>query len=86
LGVVVASLTKPNARGSTLMDDFNNRRDLTEMGTQRRNKFEELLNIFDENGLDKKTARTELIKVLRGEKRKILSNIRPPTNVAHEPK
>lgn len=65
--------------GSTLMDFFGNRRDLSEAGEKRRGKFDELLNFLSENGLDKTTARTELIKVAHGEKSEILSKISPPT-------
>lgn len=65
--------------GSTLMDFFGNRRDLSEAGEKRRDKFDKLLNFLSENGLDKNTARTELIKVAHGETSEILSKINPPT-------
>ena len=65
--------------GSTLMDFFSNRRDFSEAGTKRREKFQELMDFLCENGLDRKTARTELIKVMHGEKSEILSKISPPT-------
>lgn len=67
--------------GSTLMDFFSNRRDLSKAGEKRREKFEELLNFLSENGLDRKTARTELIKVVQGEKSDVLSKINPPTKM-----
>lgn len=72
--------------GSTLMDFFSNRRDFSEAGEKRREKFDELLNFLDENGIDRKTARTELIKVMQGEKSEVLSKIRPPANTIHESK
>jgi len=63
--------------GSTLMEFFHNRRDMSKEGIKRREKFEKVLNILQEKNLDKITARTELIKVLRGEKSEILSKIFP---------
>ncbi len=65
--------------GSTLMDFFSDRRDFSEAGIKRREKFDELLKFLNENGLDTKIARTELIKVMRGEKSEVLSKISPPT-------
>lgn len=64
--------------GSTLMDLFDNRRDLTETGAQRRKKFTELLKFLVDNRFDKKIARMELLKVMRGEKSELLSKISPP--------
>jgi len=72
--------------GSTLMDFFSDRRDFSEAGTIRREKFDELLNFLNENGLDRKIARAELLKVMRGEKSKVLSKIRPPTKTIHKTK
>ena len=65
--------------GSTLMEFFNDRRDLSEAGIKRRIKFDELLNFLQENNFDRITARNELIKVLRGESSGILSKFRLPT-------
>ncbi|MBU0996392.1 MAG: oxidoreductase [Proteobacteria bacterium] len=53
--------------GSTLMDVFNNRRDLSPAGLKRRQKFEELLNRLTNNGFAAQTARDELLKIMRGE-------------------
>jgi len=72
--------------GSTLMDFFSDRRGFSEAGTKRREKFEELLDSLCTNGLDRKTARTELIKVMHGEKSEVLSKILPPTKTNHETK
>ena len=58
--------------GSTLLDFFCDRRDLSGAGTKRREKFDELLDFLNKNGLDREIARTELIKVIRGEKSEIL--------------
>lgn len=58
--------------GSTLMDFFSDRRDLSDAGLARRNKFGELLDHLIEKGFDRLVARAELLKVLRGEKSDIL--------------
>lgn len=58
--------------GSTLMDFFSDRRDGSDNGLRRRDKFAELLAYLVEKGWEAQTARTELIKVLRGEKSALL--------------
>ena len=61
--------------GSTLMDFFSDRRDTSEKGAIRRNKFDELVVFLNKNGIDNDVARMELLKVLRGGKSEILSKI-----------
>lgn len=63
--------------GSTLMDFFSERRDCSDAGVKRREIFEGLLHFLTEDGLEKYNARTELLKVVRGEKSEVLSKIRP---------
>ncbi len=64
--------------GSTLMDFFTDRRDLTERGSKRRKKFQALISYLVEHGVEKNTARAELIKVIHGEKSELLGKIKPP--------
>lgn len=64
--------------GSTLMDFCSDRRDISEAGLQRRNKFESLIEHLANAGIDAETARTELLKVMNGEISDILKNIKPP--------
>ena len=59
--------------GSTLMDVFNNRRDLSPVGLSRRKKFGELLDRLTNAGMSAKTAREELLKIMRGENSKLLN-------------
>jgi len=59
--------------GSTLMDFFSDRRDFSEAGLKRREKFDTILRFLIENGLEKEIARAELIKVMRGNKSEVLS-------------
>lgn len=64
--------------GSTLMDFFGDRRDESEAGRARRARFGELLDFLIDSGLDATVARTELIKVVHGEKSNLLAKIKPP--------
>lgn len=64
--------------GSTLMDFFSDRRDFSERGVQRRKRFGELLEYLMGSGMERELARTELLKVLRGEKSELLQQYGPP--------
>lgn len=64
--------------GSTLMSFFNDRRDVSPAGMQRRQRFGEMLELLAAHGVDRDTARAELIKVLRGEDSALLVRIAPP--------
>ncbi|UZE97400.1 hypothetical protein [Alkalimarinus alittae] len=64
--------------GSTLMDEFNDRRDMSDKGNKRRQHFNRMMDYLEEKGIPKDVSRVELIKVLHGEKSKILSTIPPP--------
>lgn len=63
--------------GSTMMDIFNDRRDTSEAGEQRRREFDELLALLVESGFEKEYARVELRKAIRGEQTDILNAIEP---------
>ena len=77
-GAIIVEAFRNCPCGSTLMDFFNDRRDQSGAGDARRNKFNELLAFLMENGLEREIARTEMLKVMRGEKSETLSKIRPP--------
>ena len=64
--------------GSTLMDFFSDRRDLSAVGEQRRRRFDELIQHLIGRGLEHAVARTELLKVARGLPSEILRVKRPP--------
>ena len=68
--------------GSTLMDMFNNRRNVSEEGLKRRQRFGELLEYLVAQSLEREVARAELLKVLRGEGSSILKNFKPPAKAA----
>jgi hypothetical protein len=60
--------------GSTLMDVFSDRRDLSERGLMRRKKFSEIQNLLIKKGLSPEDARIELLKVMRGENSPIIDS------------
>ncbi|MTW09361.1 oxidoreductase [Pseudoduganella eburnea] len=52
--------------GSTLMDFFSDRRDVSEAGGRRRELFDKLLPHLEEKGMDRAAAREHLLRLLRG--------------------
>ncbi|KRC00920.1 hypothetical protein [Duganella sp. Root198D2] len=52
--------------GSTLMDFFTDRRDVTDAGARRRELFEKLLPHLQEMGMTMAAAREHLLALLRG--------------------
>ncbi|MBT8339511.1 MAG: oxidoreductase [Desulfatitalea sp.] len=61
--------------GSTLMDCFNDRRDMSPAGLKRRALFDQLLNLITSKGVKRSLARTELLKVLNGENSSLLQKM-----------
>lgn len=53
--------------GTTLMADFHDRRDLSDKGAARRQKFDELMTMLQDKGFTESDARQELRHLLRGE-------------------
>ena len=61
--------------GSTLMNEFCDRRDTSPQGEKRREAFGNTLNILETKGIPSKQARVELNKLLRGEQSEVLEKI-----------
>jgi hypothetical protein len=55
--------------GSTLMDFFSDRRDISEAGARRRELFEKLLPHLQEKGMAPVAARNHLLALLRGQEK-----------------
>ena len=72
---VIVELYRNCECGSTLLDFFTDRRDMSDQGEDRRRQFGELLNKLTDSGLAEVIARVELIKILRGEVSEILEHI-----------
>ncbi len=60
--------------GSTLMEIFGDRRDLSPAGVERRARFNQLLGLLAGDGMDPAVARQELRKVLHGEESPLLQS------------
>ncbi|MDP2809295.1 MAG: oxidoreductase [Rhodocyclaceae bacterium] len=77
-GETIIELFRNCTCGSTLMDFFSDRRDLSNAGEQRRRRFDELLVYLAGRGLDRAVARADLLKVTHGLPSEILRVTRPP--------
>ncbi len=67
--------------GSTMMEEFRDRRDTSDLGLRRREKFGQLLELLKQSGVDANVGRQELLKVMRGENSEILHNIGVPLEI-----
>lgn len=61
--------------GSTLMDLARSRRDETEAGLHRREQFQRMITLLIARGLAPAVARTELLKVMRGEESAVIDDL-----------
>jgi hypothetical protein len=78
-GSTIVELFRNCPCGSTLMDAFNDRRDLSEKGETRRKNFDKLLKLIQTtHKIEKDIAREELLKIMRGQSSDIIKNILPP--------
>jgi hypothetical protein len=62
--------------GSTLMDFFSDRRDLSPAGLVRREKFGKLMEQLVAHGWSRDLAHAELLKILRGEKSELIETFK----------
>ncbi len=70
---IIVELFRNCLCGSTLMDEFSNRRDLSKAGIARRKKFQQLIERLSAEGYSVQTAREELLKIMRGQESEILN-------------
>lgn len=68
--------------GSTLMVDFQSRRDNSARGSQRRQLFDRMLVRLRQRGLSHDLARTELLRLLNGQPSAIISATPEAAHVA----
>jgi ribosomal protein S27AE len=61
--------------GTTLMADFQDRRDTSEAGKKRREEFTTLLESLVDYGLEFEVARAELLKILHGKHSDVIGEI-----------
>ncbi len=67
--------------GSTLMDCFNDRRDVSDEGLKRRELFGKLMRMLTDKGVDVAVARSELLKVIKGEHSPVLEKMGISTHI-----
>jgi predicted nucleic acid-binding Zn-ribbon protein len=79
-GHTIVELFRNCTCGSTLMDFFDNRRDLTDAGARRRQRFDELRDYLASTGLDPALVHAELQKLMRGESSTILAHVQRKTD------
>ncbi len=61
--------------GSTMMEPCRDRRDTSEEGLSRRQKFGELLKILTDKGVAFETGRNELLRIMRGEESALIKDL-----------
>jgi hypothetical protein len=67
--------------GSTLMDCFSDRRDISSQGLKRRELFGKLLSLLESKGVKSHVAREQLLMVLHGQPSKLLERMGINTQV-----
>lgn len=61
--------------GSTLMECFNDRRDISKAGLKRRELFGRLMAILEKKRVPGDQARSELLKLINGERSRVLEKM-----------
>ena len=74
-GTVILELFRNCVCGSTLMDSFNDRRDSSEKGANKRKRFNEIQAYLVSQGIPAGTALAELRKVVRGQTSELLRGL-----------
>lgn len=74
-GVEIVELFRNCVCGSTLMEFYNDRRDTTRAGLRRRELFSKLIDILVNKGLPSDHARSELLKIIHGERSLVLEKM-----------
>lgn len=75
-GTAIVEVFRNCACGSTLMDEFNSRRDNSSQGQKRRLQFDKLLNILQKQGITTEIGRREIINFINGQHSEIIDSIR----------
>ena len=71
-GTAIVEVFRNCVCGSTLMDEFNCRRDNSEKGNKRREAFAKLMDILLKKNVPREKARKELLKIMRGQQSKMM--------------
>jgi hypothetical protein len=77
-GSTIVELFRNCHCGSTLMDTFSDRRDLSESGEKRRQNFNKIMQMVQKRyNLEENEARNELLKIMRGQSSEVIKDILP---------
>lgn len=71
-GTAIVEVFRNCRCGSTLMDEFNSRRDNTNPGQEKRAEFDKLVLILQNQHVPVEIARIEILKLFKGEKSETL--------------
>lgn len=74
-GTAIVEVFRNCACGSTLMDEFNSRRDNSSRGKKRRQQFDKLLKILQQQGIATEISRREIINFINGQHSDIIDSI-----------
>lgn len=75
-GAAIVEVFRNCACGSTLLETFSDRRDQSPGGLRRRQRFGEMLDKLVADGVEYARARTELLKLMRGQPHDLIGLIR----------
>lgn len=75
-GTTIVEVFRNCACGSTLMDEFSSRRDNSSRGQKKRQQFDKLLNILQQQGIPTEIGRREIINFINGQHSDIIDSIR----------
>ena len=71
-GQAIVELFRNCVCGSTLLESYRNRRDLSDKGIVRRKQFQDMVGKLTATGCPEETARNELLKFVRGQPNDLL--------------
>jgi hypothetical protein len=71
-GEPIVELFRNCVCGSTLMEVFRDRRDMSRQGRLRRRVFDRILETLIQKGMEREAARRELLKIMRGDESGLL--------------
>jgi hypothetical protein len=74
-GTAVVEVFRNCACGSTLMDEFNSRRNISSHGKNERIQFDNLLAILQQQGITADIGRSEILKFMQGRHSDIIDSI-----------
>ncbi len=72
-GQAIVELFRNCVCGSTLLESYRNRRDPSDKGIVRRKQFQDLVEKLTATGCSEETARSELLKFVRGQPNDLLT-------------